>query len=35
METNRLNILIRSEYPLEYQGVQGGHAVAQWLLDNL
>lgn len=31
---SKLFILIRNDIPLAYQGVQGGHAVAQWLLDN-
>lgn len=30
----KLFVLIKEDMPLAYQGVQGGHAVAQWLLDN-
>lgn len=30
----KLFILIDENLPLAYQGVQGGHAVAQWLLEN-
>lgn len=31
---SKLFVLIRNDIPLAYQGVQGGHAVAQWLLEN-
>lgn len=34
MKTNRLYILIKDDLKLSYQGVQGGHAVAQYLLEN-
>ena len=30
----KLYVLIDANLPLAYQGVQGGHAVAQWLLEN-
>lgn len=30
----RLQIVVRNDISLAYQGVQGGHALAQWLLDN-
>lgn len=30
----KLFILIRDDLPLAYQAVQGGHALAQWMLDN-
>ena len=30
----KLFVVVREELPLAYQGVQSGHAVAQWLLDN-
>jgi len=31
---SRLFVLVNNEMPLAYQGVQGGHAVAQWLLEH-
>lgn len=34
MESKRLYVIVDSSLPLPYQGVQGGHAVAQWLLDH-
>lgn len=30
----KLYVVIRNDMPIEYQGVQGGHAVAQWMLEN-
>lgn len=30
----KLYVLIRKDMPKAYQAVQGGHAVAQWLIDN-
>lgn len=30
----KLYVVIRNDLDLAYQGVQGGHAVAQWLLEN-
>lgn len=30
----RLHVLVNNEMPLAYQGVQAGHAVAQWLLEH-
>lgn len=30
----KLYVVIRNDIPLAYQGVQGGHAVAQWLIEN-
>lgn len=30
---NRLLVVVRNDMPLAYQGVQGGHALAQWLLE--
>jgi hypothetical protein len=30
----KLFIIVSKDLDLPYQGVQGGHAVAQWLLDN-
>lgn len=34
MEKNRLYVLTRNDLNLPYQGVQAGHAVAQWMLEN-
>ena len=31
---SRLFVLVNNKMPLPYQGVQGGHAVAQWLLEH-
>tara|TARA_R110000868_G_scaffold16222_1_gene73221 strand:- start:573 stop:872 length:300 start_codon:yes stop_codon:yes gene_type:complete len=31
---SRLFVLVNNELPLAYQGVQAGHAVAQWLIDH-
>ena len=31
---SKLYVIVRNDIPLAYQGVQGGHALAQWLLDN-
>jgi hypothetical protein len=30
----RLYILVNNQLPLAYQGVQAGHAVAQWLIEH-
>jgi len=30
----RLYVLVNNEYSLAYQGVQAGHALAQWLLEH-
>lgn len=30
----KLYVLVNKDLPIAYQGVQGGHAVAQWLLEN-
>ena len=31
---SRLFVLVNNEMPLAYQGVQAGHAVAQWLIEH-
>ena len=33
-QSSKLYVLVSNKYPLAYQGVQGGHAVAEWLLNN-
>lgn len=30
----KLFVLVRKDMPLPYQGVQAGHAVAQWMIEN-
>jgi enterochelin esterase-like enzyme len=30
----KLFVLIKDQMPLEYQGVQGGHAAVQWIVNN-
>lgn len=31
---NKLYVIVRNDISLAYQGVQGGHALAAWLLNN-